>query len=74
MDTGVAKVLFVLEFTARLGVVTVAMLAKQNGWNKPTASRYLTQICQLGWLEKVSAKGFPKYVLGHSCPRRLRAT
>ena len=60
----VERTLFVLDLTGRCGVMTVARLAQQPGWNKPAASRDLTAICDLGWLERVSDKGFPRYVLG----------
>jgi DNA-binding IclR family transcriptional regulator len=61
---GVRRTLFVLELTRRLGQITVSVLATQPDWNKASACRYLRDICDAGWLERVSAEGRPKYVLG----------
>jgi len=61
---GVEKTLQILELAQRARSITVALLSKQPGWNKASASRYLTAICEAGWLEKVSEKGAPRYVLG----------
>lgn len=54
----------VVELTSRLGWMTVAVLGRQPGWTKASASRYLSDIAECGWLQKVNDKGFPKYVLG----------
>ena len=61
---GVRRTLFVLELTGRAGVMTVKKLAEQSEWTKPSACRYLRDICEAGWLERVNEKGAPKYVLG----------
>lgn len=64
MIEGVTKTLQILEAVRRFGCLTVAVLAEQPGWNKASASRYLTAMNNEGWIEKVNDKGYPKYVFG----------
>jgi DNA-binding IclR family transcriptional regulator len=68
---GARRTLFVLEFTGRAHLVTVKKLAEQPGWNPASACRYLRDICDAGWLERVNETGDPKYILG---PKALNLT
>ena len=60
----VSRAFFALEKTRTVGRMTVAMLARFPGWDKASASRYLSFLAQAGWLEKVNQEGHPTYVLG----------
>lgn len=64
MIDGVRKTLYILEAARRHSIITVAQLSQQDGWNKASASRYLQDMSDAGWLEKVSSYGRPRYVLG----------
>jgi DNA-binding IclR family transcriptional regulator len=61
----VERALYVIEKTRECGRMTGSILAKMPGWDRVKASRYLTTLARLGWLERVNpGKGFPVYVLG----------
>jgi len=60
----VSRAFFAIELTRRVGRMTVALLAQAPGWDKASASRYLAYLSREGWLEKLSDKGYPTYVLG----------
>jgi DNA-binding IclR family transcriptional regulator len=60
----VQKALFVIEKTREIGRIDGRILAKSPGWDRVQACRYLNCLANAGWLEKVSAKGRPLYVLG----------
>lgn len=53
-----------VELTRRAGSMTVRRLASAPGWTPSKASRYLTELDRLGWLDQVGEKGAPVYVLG----------
>ncbi|HZZ78440.1 MAG TPA: hypothetical protein VFE62_07965 [Gemmataceae bacterium] len=60
----VEKALFVVERTNELGRMDGRILAKAPGWDRVQASRYLTTLARLGWLERLTGNGRPVYVLG----------
>jgi DNA-binding IclR family transcriptional regulator len=60
----VERALFAVEKTHKMGRMTVALLSRAPGWDKASASRYLSFLSRVGWLEKVNASGHPVYVLG----------
>lgn len=60
----VERALWLIEETRRIGRMQGNILDKYPDWDRVLAHRYLTKLAQLGWLEKVNAKGIPVYVLG----------
>ena len=63
----VRKALFAIEKTREIGQMTGVILSGFPGWNRVEASRYLSFLCECGWLEKVNSSGHPRYVLGRKC-------
>jgi len=60
----VERAFYAVEKTKSAGRMTVSMLSHAPGWDKASASRYLSFLSRIGWLERINDRGHPVYVLG----------
>ena len=60
----VTQALFVIEKTREIGRMDGNILSQCPGFDRVKASRYLTFLARAGWLERISDKHRPEYVLG----------
>ncbi len=57
-------ILFVMERTARGGMITAKILGMTPGWDRVRAWRYLELLSSCGWLEKVKDGKGNRYLIG----------